>query len=340
MIDTDLHCAPSSFTDLLPYLDEYWREYIADANLQLSPTLGGAYPAGAETSGSVPGAVEALREHLPGDVRHAVLTCLTAFDVSRNPYFEAALARAVNDWVREHWLARDARLRGSISVSTLDTDAAVTEIERLADDDRFVQVLLPVRGLDVRYGNARFHPVLEAAARHDLAVCLHAWGRVGSAPTPTGFTATYLEDYLSNSQVVQSQLVSLIAEGVFEKIPALRVCLAECGFSWLPSLLWRLDKEWKGIWREVPWVKQRPSEYVYQHVRATTQPAHLPTAPQELEQVLEMLRPADWLVYASDRPHYHGDGADRLLAALDDSAREAILWRNAEQLYRNTYPTQ
>src|SRR5690606_28259514 len=89
--------------------------------------------------------------------------------------------------------------------------------------------------------------------------------------------ASYLQDYVSNSQVtVQAHVTSLVSEGVFERFPGVRVVLAECGFAWLPFLLWRFDKDWKALWREVPWVKERPSAYVRRHIRATTAPAQLP----------------------------------------------------------------
>ena len=74
----------------------------------------------------------------------------------------------------------------------------------------------------------------------------------GHAPTQNGFTLYYIEDYLSNQIVVQSHVLSLVSEGVFERFPDLRVSLLECGFAWLPPLLWRFDKDWKGVWREVP----------------------------------------------------------------------------------------
>ena len=39
------------------------------------------------------------------------------------------------------------------------------------------------------------------------------------------------------------------------RFPALRLVLLECGFSWLPSLLWRMDKHWRSLWPEIPWVR-------------------------------------------------------------------------------------
>jgi len=345
VIDTDVHCAPVSFEALFPYMDAYWRQYVTDAGLKLSPSLAGAYPPGAPTSATAearrsgtfpPGDAGALRDQVLGrpGLRYAILNCVTSFDVSRNPYFETALTRAVNDWLRAEWLDRDDRLRASMVIPVLDPEAAAGEIERLGGDRRFVQVLLPVRGGDVRYGNKRYHQVLAAAARHGLVIGLHAWGKVASAPSATGFVPTYLEDYLANSQaIVQGQVVSLVAEGVFERFPSLRVCLAECGFSWLPALLWRFDKDWKAVWREVPWVRDRPSQYVYRHFRATTEPAHLPRDPARLGQALEMIGAGDFLMYASDYPHDHGDGAQRMLGTLDGGALDAVMYRNAAAFY-------
>ncbi len=153
-------------------------------------------------------------------------------------------------------------------------------------------------------------------------------------PTPSGFTTTYLEDYVGNQPIAQAQVLSFVSEGVFERFPDLRVVLMECGFAWLPPLLWRFDKDWKGVWREVPWVKRRPSEYVTEHLVATTAPAHLPADPVALTQLLEMMDAPGMLAYASDYPHDHGDGLGVLLDQLSDSDRSRVMWGNAAALYR------
>ena len=332
-IDCDVHCAPASIDELLPYMDEYWHEYVAGAGIQLSHSLWGAYP----HDDPPPADVETLAEQVldPRGLRHAVLNCLTTFDASRNVYYETALATAVNEWLREHWLDRDGRLRASLVVPTRDPDAAVKEIDRVGGDPRFVQVLLPVRS-ETRWGDRRFHPMYAAAAQHDLAIALHAWGRPAGAATTSGATTTYLEDYLGNSQViVQGQVASMVAEGVFDAVPSLRVCLAECGFTWMPSLLWRFDKDWKAVWREVPWVKERPSEYVRRHFRATTTPAQLPPSAEQTRELAEMLGARDVLLYSSDHPHEHGDdGRERLMEALDEDGRQAVMHGNAAAFYR------
>lgn len=194
-----------------------------------------------------------------------------------------------------------------------------------------MQVLLPVRA-DAPYGNRRYHPLLEAAAARGLVVALHAWGRPASAPTPTGFTQTYMEDYLSNQVIVQNHVLSLVSEGAFERFPDLRITLLECGFAWLPALMWRFDKDWKGLWLEVPWVKEAPSAYVRRHFRMSVAPAHLPTDAAETRELLTMVG-ADMLVYASDFPHRHGPTLDALRAIADETELDAIRSENARSFY-------
>jgi predicted TIM-barrel fold metal-dependent hydrolase len=334
-IDCDVHVAPASIDTLAPYMDDYWRDYLANAGLRLSPNVTGAYP---ESDPASPADVDALREQLldPSGLRHAVLTCLSAFDASRNAYFEAAICKAINDWLAAEWLARDERLRASMVIPTLDEQAAIQEVERVGSQPGFVQVLVPIR-TDARWGLRRFHELHEAIAAQELVLGLHAWGRPGLAPTASGFTHSYFEDYLANSQVIaQAQVMSLVSEGVFDRVPSLRVALLECGFSWLPPMLWRFDKDWKAVWREVPWVKDRPSEYVKRHFRATTAPAQLPADAAQTAQLAEMLGASELLVFASDHPHVHGESGslDVLLDAIGDEGRAAVMHGNAAELYR------
>jgi predicted TIM-barrel fold metal-dependent hydrolase len=331
-IDCDVHVAPASYDALFPYLSDYWRQYITEAGIRLTD-VAHAYPRGIGTL--APSGYEQLASRvLDGAAapRIIVLNCLTGFETHRNAYFAAAVASAINDWMREEFLARDERLRASLVVSTIAPDDAVSEIERVGEDPRFVQVLLPVRS-DLPWGQKSNHPMFAAACEHSMHVGLHAWGRAGKAATPSGFTTTYLEDYVGNQPIAQAQVLSFVSEGVFERFPELRVVLSECGFAWTAPLLWRFDKDWKGVWREVPWVKRRPSEYVREHFRFTTAPAHLPADPVALDQLLEMMDGPGMLVFASDYPHEHGDGLPALLDRLSEEQRRSVLWGTAAEAY-------
>ena len=343
-IDCDVHVEPPSMDALLPYIDPYWHELIRGGRLGVRHRL---YPDSeprsarpeARAAGSFPphSYAELRAQFLePYQPLAVILTCVATFQGSRNPYFESALTTAVNNWMRDEFLDRDQRLRGSIVVPSFHPEAAAAEIDRLGADRRFVQVLLPVRS-ETPWGNVRYRAIHEAASRNRLPITLHAWGPWGMAPTATGTAVTYYEDYLYNSQIIApNQVLSLVAEGVFDRYPDLRVCLAELGFAWLPSLLWRFDKDWKALWRETPWVRDKPSRYVREHVRLTTSPTLIPgrVPASELAQLADMLDAGHMLLYASDYPHDHGDdAAENLLAVLSEADREAVLSKNAAAFF-------
>ena len=132
------------------------------------------------------------------------------------------------------------------------------------------------------------------------------------------------------AHVFQTQLLNLIVEGVFDRFPNLRMALVEGGWSWLPSLMWRIDKDWKGLRREVPWNTQVPSEYIKQRIRLTLQPMDAPTDDRQLVELIEQLGSDDVLMYSSDYPHWHDQ---TLPTGLTDGPRRKILRDNARAFY-------
>ena len=114
----------------------------------------------------------------PWDVEVGILNCAYAVDSLHNPDTAAAMARAVNDWLVAEWLDQEPRLRASMVVPTRVPEMAAREIDRVGDHPGFVQVLLPVRS-EAPYGNRRYLPIFEAAARHDLVVSLQFGGAPG-----------------------------------------------------------------------------------------------------------------------------------------------------------------
>lgn len=84
------------------------------------------------------------------------------------------------------------------------------------------------------------------------------------------------------SMVFQAQVLRLVCEGVLEKCPGLKVALIEGGFAWLPALMWRLDKNYRGLRGEVPWLTNLPGANIRGHFRATTRPMEEPEDPRQL----------------------------------------------------------
>lgn len=338
-IDCDIHVDVRSVRALFPYLAEHWREYIYETSFK--GPIDTSYPPGSETS-TRPDLrdtridLAVVREHAldPLGAAAGILSCTYAVDSVRNPFAAAALATAVNEWQVNAWLSQEPRLRGSIVVPIQDPVLAAEEIDRVGGDSRFVQVLLPAH-TEALYGNRRYYPVYEAAVRHDLAIGIHFGGNPGNPPTAVGWPAYYIEEYVGMSHIFQSQVISLVTEGVFDRFPELRVALIESGVTWLPSLMWRLDKEWKGLRREVPWVRRLPSEYIRDHIRLTTQPLDLPGTGDMLPAIFEQIGAEEMLMFASDFPHYHSTASPAdFLEHLPAGAAQKILRGNAAEFYR------
>ena len=156
-----------------------------------------------------------------------------------------------------------------------NAELAVDEIERVARDRRFIQVLLHVGG-EVTLGRRQLWPIYAAAERLGLTVGIHAGSMFRHPTTPIGWPSSYTEEYVNQATAFQSQLTSLITEGVFAKFPNLTIVLMESGVSWLPAYLWRLTKFWKGLRSEVPWISDPPASIIRDRVRLTLQPFDAP----------------------------------------------------------------
>jgi uncharacterized protein len=252
----------------------------------------------------------------------------------RNPDAAAALARAVNDWQIAEWLQPEPRLRAALVVPSQQPEMAAKEIARVGAHDGFVAVYLPVRSA-IPFGNRIYWPLFEAATKKDLVVELHFGGSPGLPPTASGWPSSWLEDYVDMASAFQSQLTSLISEGALDRFPALRVSLIESGFAWLPAFLWRFDKGWRGLRREIPWTRRAPSEYVRDHVRIALQPVDGPPNPAALASVIDQLGSEELLMFSTDYPHRHTDeGRDATPAGLPETASTKLLAGNARQHYR------
>ena len=341
LVDCAVHNAVPNIDTLYPYMTDHWVEYSRQSAFK--GPVDTAYPPHAPTSvgplwrdGEPAGtSIDVVRRQLlePLDVGAAILACTYAVDSIHNPDSAAAVAAAVNDWQVAEWLEPEPRLRASLVVPSQQPAMAAAEIDRLGADRRFVQVLLPVRSA-LPYGNRQYHPIFEAAERNHLAVGLHFGGAPGNPPTGAGWPSYYLEEYAGMAQVFQTQLLSMIVEGVFERFPELRVTCIEGGFTWVPSLLWRMDKEWKGLRRDVPWVRRPPSEHIRERVRFTIRPLDAPPGDGDLADVISDLDSDELLLFASDYPHWHFDDfADAVPAQLPPDVRPAVLADNAIAFY-------
>ena len=340
-IDCDVHPRVPSIDALRRYMTDYWAETVAVRGIDVFETIG--WPAATDfvirpeaREGKVTADTDVARTTALLLDRHrfstAILNPLYAVQMIRDEYMAATFARAVNDWVRHEWLDRDPRLRASIVVALNNVATAVDEVERLATDRRFVQVLLLASG-EQPLGKSMFWPLYRAAEKHGLTVGIHAGSSYHHAPTGSGWPSYYVEDYASTSLSFHMQVGSLIAEGVFVKFPGLKAVMIESGVTWLAPYMWRFSKFWRGVRLEVPWVDRPPMEILRDHIRLTVQPFDAPDEPGMIERILDQLPSEEMLLFASDFPHWQYEGDAIMPAGLGAGIARKIMVENPLKAY-------
>jgi predicted TIM-barrel fold metal-dependent hydrolase len=338
-IDCDVHPTVPDITALFPYLDEVWRESIETRGILSLESA--SYPPNAPITARPDWrGADGQAATSPADIGRqvfdrwhssiAICNCLYGVQLVTNEDMAVAFTRALNDWTVKEWLDRDLRLRASIVVPMQNVESAVEEIERCAGDRRFVQILV-LALQEAPLGRRQFWPIYAAAERHKLPLGIHAGSSYRHPVTALGWPTFYVEDYVAQAQGFQSQVASLISEGVFAKFPALKVVLMESGVTWVPGFLWRFSKYWRGLRSEVPWVDRPPEDIMREHFRLTLQPFDAPAA--LVERAVEHLRCDDMLLYSSDFPHWQFDGDDPVPAGIPAALRRKILVENPIATY-------
>lgn len=321
--------------------DEFNQAIGAPWNLlKLPPLFGEKYRAPfdqfsvAADKASSPAAVA---EHLrSAGVDYAVLTPTTR-GYWPNPQQAASVARAANDLLCKKWLdapEADGKFLGSIRIALNDTDTALREIDRWADDKRFVQIVVPARAL-ATYGEQRFFPIWRAAAERGLVVFVHDdfATLVEPAPSQVGFPSYFAEHHAIRPISSIVQLTSFVVAGVFERLPELRVVFGDVSVHAARSLLIRTDKDWQSDRLEVPWVSKDPTTYLESHARFVTQPddeisPHSGAATDTIGGDNSSL-----VVFGSRHPYWDGVEAKHVFTSWPEAERAKCMSTNALQFY-------
>lgn len=259
-----------------------------------------------------------------------------------NAYRADALARGMNDWTIHRWFPVDERFHGLIIVANQMPLQAAAEIRRAGENERMVGVLMAANGLNKPFGHPAYHPIYEAAAEMDLPIVLHAGGDLSSDtlshPTAGGLPATYAEIAALSYSPMMTHVQSMIVQGVLEKYPTLRVFVAGVGAAWIPGLFFRLDVNWRGLRREVPWVRRPPSEYFRESFRVSTWPfdrAPDDDGAERIVQALSTFPEIDKLLcFASGYPSWDTDTAADIARRIPTEWHEGVFTGNADEWFR------
>ena len=253
-----------------------------------------------------------------------------------DPELQAGLARAYNRWGQEMRETSGGRVLTSGPVPTADITRAIEEV-------RYAHEHLDTRCFWTRpncfnhrnLGDRYYDPLWEVLQDLDCAFATHEFMGLNGTSAGSERFGTFLEWHtVVHPHEAQMAMLSMIAGGVFERFPRLRVAYMEAGSGWLPFWLWRIEEhlEMSG-WSEAPECSKSPQEYFEQNCFITTEcDEHM------VYHVVEELGNSK-ILFETDYPHPDSKYPHAVQTFLDqeklsDESKRKILWDNAIDFYR------
>ena len=245
------------------------------------------------------------------------------------------LLRIYNEWLADFCAAAPDRFAGLASIPSHDIDAAVAEIQNVAE--RGV-----LKGIEVANTHdmaplfdPSWKPVWEVANEAQLPIHYHTIGpkndynfdNMAALQRRQAFAV-----HITSFQLAMSKIImEIIYGGVLETYPKIKVVIGESGIGWIPYILDHMDLEWEDQFKDLT-LKMKPSDYWRRQCFATYQ-----SDPIGLR-LLDILG-EDNVMWGSDFPHPDGVWPDskafieREFEHIPKTIKQKILCDNAAELY-------
>ncbi|WIV68735.1 amidohydrolase family protein [Natrialbaceae archaeon AArc-T1-2] len=334
IVDADVHLTRGiSAEEMAEFLDEPYKSrviseycYPATSGSVWDPYMGEKIEERALDS------PETIQQELVEDfgIDYPILNPMMAIRKIPNTETAIELMRARNDVMIDKFLDPSDFL-GLCTVTTHDPHAAAEEIDRMANEDQIIGVFIINSANYPPLGDPKYDVVYEAAENHGMHVAYH-----GAAAG--GFNIDFprqnqeFEQFLSVHSLAHlwqstMTLTSLIVQGVPEKFPDLNFNFLEAGLSWVPYMMWRLNKEYAMRRSEAPLLRKSPEEYIKDQFYFSSQPLGEPNNPGDMKEMIDLIG-LDSVMFASDYPHWdfdHPDELDKHLRMFSKEEREQVL---------------
>ena len=221
----------------------------------------------------------------------------------RDPKLLLAGTQAINDWSIEFQKV-SPRYVCTASIPLLEVADAVSEIERAAGLG-FKAVFFPVAPPGDRdWNDPVWEPVWSALHETGTVLGYHIGTEPHEAATSHGLyyrgAGGALLNYMETTYGGQRAAAKMVASGVFDRHPDLRVIVSEGGATWWPFLADRLDEAFRQHAVAVrPRLAKLPSEYVYTNIYASF---------QHDRSAVKACTAMGWqnVCWGSDYPHFEG----------------------------------
>jgi predicted TIM-barrel fold metal-dependent hydrolase len=346
VVDSDVHPVPRR-RELVEYIPEPFRSAhflshkVGETILYDAPDYAHSYAMRIDTfpsDGEFPGSDPELAfRQLIVEAGSDIAILEPTVKATRLAEATQALATGINHWQANHWLDSTnnwhQRWRGSICAAVDDPAGAVREIEEWAGHPYMAQILIKAEPRPA-WGDPKYDPVWAAATKHDIVVSCHLGrGAYETMPmTPVGFPSYNHDFMVTYSLLAANQIMSLIFDGVFDRFPTLRFVFVEHAFTWILPLMWRMDAIYEAR-KSRTTLRQKPSDYVKQHIKFTTQPLDYPDDKTELTRAFEWMEADKILLFSSDYPHWTFDDPRWLSKHLPEYARDRVMYKNGIETY-------
>jgi predicted TIM-barrel fold metal-dependent hydrolase len=341
-IDASVHLFFTSDRDLRGYLSEPFRSRgYPDPDVAWFAPPGPRYAEGTQGPGGAhPGSDPDLtgRAIFAGrGFDYAILHPMSSAAILPDWHLGSAILAATNQMMVERWLDSGTyahQFRGTIRVNPNDVEGAAAEIRRWQGHPRVVQIGLPMQTQEP-YGRPFYKPLWRAACDAGLPVAIHIEMGVGIThpPTPSGITRTYSHHAGYQPMTYVWHLLNMIAEGVFQEFPDLKVVWADGAADMLTPFIWRMDTFGRPHLEQTPWAPDMPSSYLPGHVYFVHSRMDGPGDAPYAGEWLQMTGKEDMLLFGSSYPDWQLVSPGDLPAAWSPAQRAKVLGGNAATLY-------
>lgn len=266
------------------------------------------------------------------DVSVVFPTIFVAYPVAEDPLFQRALCRCYNEWISAKCASTNGRIRWVATLPLPDVSASVEELEHAKKLGACGFLTLGTAS-DMLLDDPRLDPLYRTAERINIPVCVHVGWAYPS------LTALYSDVFRSQCSAfvlpIFMAFVSIIAGGVLDRFPKLKVGFFEAGVEWVPYWVDKIER----LHRQPPGgypTRDLPQKFAHEYIEDGRVYFSCELDEKRISEVARDIGD-DCILYASDLPHAHRVfSAVKLFRERSDvaqSTKEKILGKNGERFF-------
>ena len=249
----------------------------------------------------------------------------------------SAYRRAYNTWQAEFTADAGGQVLPIAHLNLEDLDEAVRELDRCLALG-FRGVFLPPELVGGRRpSDPYFDPLWRRCAEADVPVCVHVVVRFGGSGLPfepwllSGAGMTFGFSLTAVGQLMPT-VSAMVLDGLFDRVPDLKVVCVEAGCGWAAHLMDRLDEKYDTVGTLFPALSHRPSDYLRRNVYFVAEPGE-----RTIGAMLDLVG-EDRILWGSDFPHIDStmqapEQIRASVAGLSPEQQAAVLGGNAMKVF-------